>query len=167
MRCLLQQARLFILPALIAVAAAAAGCNPEVDNDLEKRRRNASADTTARSARDAGMSAEEIEPEESEPEETDPPDTAPPPVPDAGPPNTCPRARIAVAGVMLNIREAPNTASAVLGSLPNDAVVTVKQKVTGEVVSDNAEWFKIMTSEVAEGFISAAFATCTTDPATQ
>ena len=155
-----------ILPALIAVAAAAAGCNPEVDNDLEKRRRNASADT-ARSARDAATSVDETEPEETEPEETDPADTDPPPVPDAGPPNTCPRARVAVAGVMLNIREAPNTAAAVLGSLPNDAVVTVKQKVMGEVVSDNAEWFKIMTSEVAEGFISAAFATCTTDPATQ
>jgi hypothetical protein len=159
----LTQGLRLLLPALMALATAVeVGCNPEIDNDLEKRRRNAAVGTAEPGDLDEEDAAP---PQETEPLE-DVPDASPPMVPDAGPPNDCPRARVMVAGDTLNIREMPNTSSAILGTLANDAVVTVKEKATGEVVSGNAEWFKI-TSNAVEGYISAAFATCTTDAATE
>jgi hypothetical protein len=158
----LTQGRRRLLPALMALAAVMdVGCNPEVDNDLEKRRRNAAVGTA-----EAGDLEEDdaAPPEETEPIE-DVADASAPVVPDAAPPNDCPRARVMVDGDTLNIREMPNTSSAILGTLANDVVVTVKEKTTGEVVSGNAEWFKI-TSNATEGYVSAAFATCTTDAVT-
>lgn len=82
---------------------------------------------------------------------------------DAAPPDDCPRARVVVAaGQTLRVRDLPSTQGAVVGSLPNNAVVTVTDRVTGEEVSGNAEWLQI---DAPAGFVSGAFAMCTTDEA--
>ena len=54
--------------------------------------------------------------------------------------------------------------AAVVGSLPNQAVVDVAERVTGEEVSGVDAWLRIRAT-AAEGFVSAAFAKCTTDEA--
>jgi murein DD-endopeptidase MepM/ murein hydrolase activator NlpD len=80
-------------------------------------------------------------------------------------PEPCPRARVAVpAGSNLNVRGAPKTDGAVVASLPNNAVVPVLARVQGEAVSTNSEWLKV-SAGTKEGFISSAFASCTTDVA--
>lgn len=67
-------------------------------------------------------------------------------------------------GSSLNVRDAPGTDGAIVGSLPNNAVVAVVERVEGEVVSGVSEWFDIESGATA-GFVSAAYATCTTDEA--
>lgn len=75
----------------------------------------------------------------------------------------CPRVRITTAGSDLRIREEPNTSSEILGGLPNGSVVTSLGSVQGESVSGNTEWFEIDHQGIT-GFVSGAFAECTTDP---
>ena len=52
----------------------------------------------------------------------------------------------------------------VVAKLPNHAVVTVVERVQGEAVSGNAEWLRIDAPQ-GTGFVSGAFASCTTDEA--
>lgn len=79
--------------------------------------------------------------------------------------NDCPRARVTTNGGDLNIREQPDTSTDnVIGSLANGAVVPVLDRVQGETVLDTSEWFEI-DDDGTIGFISGAFAACTTDPA--
>ncbi|OJY23824.1 MAG: hypothetical protein BGO98_17945 [Myxococcales bacterium 68-20] len=74
----------------------------------------------------------------------------------------CPRVRIAVPpGNSVNVRQMPNTDASIVATLPNNSIVTVAQRTTGEVVSGNTEWFEISTNS-KKGFIAAAFAKCTT-----
>lgn len=82
---------------------------------------------------------------------------------DAAPPNPCPRARITAGGLPLRIRENPNTSSAILGEIPDMMVVTVLQRVSGQNINGNTEWFQV-ESPFGNGFISAAYAVCTQDP---
>lgn len=84
---------------------------------------------------------------------------------DGAPADECPRVRVTVgAGSSLNVRESASTSSAIVGSVPRNAILTVIDRVVGEEVSGNAEWFQIESDQVA-GFVSGAFATCTTDEA--
>lgn len=83
----------------------------------------------------------------------------------ATPMDDCPRVRVVVGpGTTLNIRDMPNTDGAIVGSLPNNAVVTVIDRVDGEEIQGNTEWFEI-ESGLGNGFVSGAFAMCTTDDA--
>ena len=78
---------------------------------------------------------------------------------------SCPRARVAVSeDATLRLREEPNTSSEVLGNLPNGTVVPVLDRVEGESISGDTEWLQV-DYEGTVGFISGAFAECTTDPA--
>jgi hypothetical protein len=52
----------------------------------------------------------------------------------------------------------------VIGSLPNGSVVPVLDRVQGESVQGNTEWFQI-DDQGTIGFISGTFAECTTDAA--
>lgn len=81
---------------------------------------------------------------------------------DAGPtPDPCPRAEVHVAaGATLNVRPAPNTTQAPVGTLNDGEIVDVLAQVQGEAVSGNTLWFQIKSSAVT-GFISANYATCT------
>lgn len=77
----------------------------------------------------------------------------------------CPRVRVTVAaGSSLNVRESASTSGAIVGSVPRNAILTVVDRVVGEEVSGNSEWFQITSDDVA-GFVSGAYATCTTDEA--
>jgi murein DD-endopeptidase MepM/ murein hydrolase activator NlpD len=77
--------------------------------------------------------------------------------------NDCPRARVDVAaGATLNVRPDPSTANAPVGTLPNGAVVDVVAQVQGESVGGDTLWFQIATRTLS-GYISSAFAACTTD----
>jgi murein DD-endopeptidase MepM/ murein hydrolase activator NlpD len=79
------------------------------------------------------------------------------------PSNECPRVRVDVAaGATLNVRPDPSTANAPVGSLPDGSVVDVVSQVQGESVGGNTLWFQIATSTLS-GYISSAFAACTTD----
>jgi hypothetical protein len=81
---------------------------------------------------------------------------------DAGP-DLCPRVIVRVsAGNTLNVREASNSASAMVGSLGDGQIVTVVERVVGEAVMGNIEWF-LIDSAGLRGYISGAFAECTTD----
>lgn len=73
----------------------------------------------------------------------------------------CPNVRVATEESNLNIREEPNTESEVIGSLPKDTVVEVLDRVEGEVIQGDSEWFHI-EHEGTIGYISGAFAACTT-----
>ena len=81
---------------------------------------------------------------------------------DAAKPASCPRVRVAVPpGNSLNLRQMPNTDASIVASLPNNSVLTVIKRAMGEAVSGNTEWFEVSASSKT-GFISAAFAKCTT-----
>ncbi|MBP9206991.1 MAG: phosphodiester glycosidase family protein [Kofleriaceae bacterium] len=78
---------------------------------------------------------------------------------------SCPRARVMVAaGASLNVRAAPSTTAMMVGSLPDGAVVPVLGQVEGEVVGGEATWLEVEAGAV-RGFVSGAYAACTTDPA--
>lgn len=82
--------------------------------------------------------------------------TEPPPA------DTCPRVRVDVgAGRTLNLRKTASTSAAVVDALPNNTIVSVVEKVKGEAVSGNAAWYKVNFSPNV-GYVSAAFAACTT-----
>ena len=74
----------------------------------------------------------------------------------------CPRVRADVPGEVLNVRSSANTTSDVVGSLPDRALATVLAQVDGEVVDGVTTWYEI-ESGVMRGFVSGAFASCTTD----
>jgi murein DD-endopeptidase MepM/ murein hydrolase activator NlpD len=75
----------------------------------------------------------------------------------------CPRARIEVpGGEILNVRPDPSTQNPPVGTLPNGAIVDVVEQVTGEVIEGNDVWLSIQSGSLA-GYVSAAFAVCTTE----
>jgi len=75
--------------------------------------------------------------------------------------NDCPWVEIDVGpGSTLNVRPDPSTANAPVGSLSHGAVVTVLDEVVGEDIDGNDTWYEIENPFV-QGFVSAAFATCT------
>ena len=81
----------------------------------------------------------------------------------SGPTNDCPRAHVQVADTApLNVRPDPSTQSAPVGTLANGAIVDVVAQVTGESVDGNDIWFSI-SSGALSGYISSAFASCTTE----
>ncbi len=80
-------------------------------------------------------------------------------------PDDCPRVRVTVMpGNSLNLRPAANTEGAPVASLPNNSVLTVLERVSGQTVENSNEWFHV-TSALGEGYLSAAYATCTQDAA--
>lgn len=81
---------------------------------------------------------------------------------DPAPVDTCPRVRATPgAGLTLNIRKSATTSAAAVDALPNNTIVSVLEKVKGEAVSGNTDWYKVSFSPNV-GYVSAAFATCTT-----
>jgi hypothetical protein len=81
---------------------------------------------------------------------------------DGGAASDCPRLLVAVPpGTSLNVRREPATAAAIVGQLPNNAVVPVIAVVEGEAVGATSRWMEIR--DPAPGFVSAAFATCTSE----
>lgn len=75
----------------------------------------------------------------------------------------CPRARVELPdGEPLNVRPDPSTQNPPVGQLSNGAIVDVVAQVTGESVDGNDLWFSI-TYGALSGYISAAFAVCTTE----
>ncbi len=89
---------------------------------------------------------------------------APAAMPDAGPPPpACPRVRVVTPGEVLNIRPSPSTAMAVIGTLPDGAIVEVIAMVRGESIGGNDLWYEIRHAG-GTGFVFSGFATCTEDP---
>ena len=79
------------------------------------------------------------------------------------PADACPRARVAVPpGNGLNLRETPSIDAPILDVLPNNAIVTVIERVVGSEVLGSTEWLEV-GADPKDGFIAAAFAKCTTD----
>lgn len=77
--------------------------------------------------------------------------------------NDCPWAQVDVgAGTTLNVRPDPSTAGAPVGSLSHGTIVEVIGEAFGEGVDGNDLWYEIETATVT-GWISAAFAVCTTE----
>lgn len=108
-----------------------------------------------------------------DPDDGDADDDVPPPPPeeDAGAPppaeNDCPRVKVSTSGAInLNVRASASTSAEIVTSLPSGSIVDVLGRVTGESVSGQTEWFKVKTSP-KEGYVSAAFATCTKEQAPQ
>lgn len=78
---------------------------------------------------------------------------------DAG--NTCPRAKVMTG--TLNVRDSPNTSSAVVTTLMDGDIVDVLDIAkNGANVNGTTEWFKVSANGM-QGYISAAFSACTTD----
>jgi hypothetical protein len=77
-------------------------------------------------------------------------------------PNACPRARIETPGEVLNVRPDPSTANTPVGTLVDGDLVDVIAQVQGESVEGNDVWFNIEKGALT-GYISAVFASCTTD----
>ena len=140
--------RALLVAAALASLAAAAAC----------------ADAAAPPGTGAALGASEPDPSPTEP---------PPPAPeadvdasaDAAPPDEgeCPRVKVATGSLDLNVREAPTTASAIVAKLPSGTIAAVRERATGEPVSGTDAWFKV-ASTPKEGWVSAAFATCTKEP---
>lgn len=90
-------------------------------------------------------------------------DTGTNPGTDTGVENDCPRVRVEVsAGNNLNVRPEPSTVGEPIGSLPNGAIVDVLGDEIGEVISGEPVWY-LVGSGMLEGYVSAAFASCTLD----
>jgi murein DD-endopeptidase MepM/ murein hydrolase activator NlpD len=89
------------------------------------------------------------------------PDAGPP---DAGPPApACPRIRVTtVAPEVLNIRPAPSTAMAPIGTLPSGMIVEVVSMVHGESIGGVDLWFQIVSPR-GDGYVFSSFAACTED----
>ena len=92
------------------------------------------------------------------------------PVPDAGlddgdgpPPDAdapCPRIRVTTIGTSLNVRDAPRLSGAVVGALPEGAIVDVVTIVSGDEVDGVDTWYEVATPP---GYASGRWAECTTD----
>ncbi|MGE0788109.1 MAG: peptidoglycan DD-metalloendopeptidase family protein [Sandaracinaceae bacterium] len=90
-------------------------------------------------------------------------DAGPMTAPDAGPPPpACPRVRVVTPGEVLNIRPSPSTAMAVIGTLPDGAIVEVVSMVHGESIGGVDLWYEIRSS-AGNGFVFSGFASCTED----
>ncbi len=83
---------------------------------------------------------------------------------DAGPPPpACPRVRVTtMSPEVLNIRPAPNTSMAPVGSLPSGMIVELVDMVRGEAIGGVDLWYQI-TSSRGDGFVFSEFAECTED----
>jgi hypothetical protein len=80
-----------------------------------------------------------------------------------GPTSDCPRARVEVTDTgPLNVRPDPSTQNAPVGTLPNGTIVDVVEQLTGESIEGNVTWFSITRGSLS-GYISSAFASCTTE----
>ncbi len=89
----------------------------------------------------------------------------PEPIADVPAVDDCPRVQVMVpVGEVLNVRPDPSTANAPIGSLPNNAIVSVLDEVDGESVDGETRWFHVQYLDL-EGYISAVFATCTQEDA--
>src|SRR5690349_354772 len=87
----------------------------------------------------------------SEPDDAGAPDVGS--MPDAGPPPpACPRIRVVTPGEVLNVRPTPSTAMAVIGTLPDGAIVEVVDTVHGESIGGVDLWFQIASPSVS-GFV--------------
>jgi len=89
------------------------------------------------------------------------------PAADAGAPaaEECPRARISVMpGNRLNVRSMPNTTGEPIGSLANNMIVEVIEQVDGQDIEGDPTWLSIEAG-LTSGYVSAQFASCTTDAA--
>lgn len=76
-------------------------------------------------------------------------------------PNDCPRARVQTeGGEVLNVRPSASTAEAPIGTLHNNQIVDVVDRVSGETIDGNDVWFSIHTDEL-DGFVFSGFAVCT------
>lgn len=83
--------------------------------------------------------------------------------PDAGSPTACPRIRVTtVAPEVLNIRSAPSTAMAPIGTLPSGMIVEVVSMVHGESIAGVDLWFQIVSPR-GDGYVFSGFAACTED----
>lgn len=77
--------------------------------------------------------------------------------------NDCPRVQIDVGpGSTLNVRPDPSTMNDPVGSLAHGAIVDVLGETIGEDVDGSSLWFEIASGPL-EGFVSATFATCTSE----
>ncbi len=160
---------LFAVTAGVASLAGAISCGDEPPGDIGY---SSDASTRPDVARDGGRDAPgsvdargDAWPGDASPDRSvdAAPDATPDVAVDSPPSNDCPRVRVSVAaGNSLNVREMPSSGATQVGSLPNGAIVTVLDRVTGETVSGNSEWFRIESGAVT-GYVSGAFATCTTD----
>jgi len=75
----------------------------------------------------------------------------------------CPRVRVELApGEVLNVRPAPTTDNDPLGTLPAGAIVDVVERVFGEELDGNDEWFEIAGLGL-EGFVWSGLVQCTLD----
>lgn len=81
---------------------------------------------------------------------------------DGGSAIACPRVRVVTAGEVLNIRPTASTAMAVIGSLPDGAIVEVVSMVHGESIDGVDLWYEIRSS-YGDGFVFSSFAECTED----
>jgi murein DD-endopeptidase MepM/ murein hydrolase activator NlpD len=88
---------------------------------------------------------------------------APPAMPDAPAAAPCPRIRVMTPGEVLNIRPTPSTAMAVIGTLPDGAIVEVVSTVRGESIGGVDVWYEIRRSS-GTGFVFSSFVACTDDP---
>lgn len=77
--------------------------------------------------------------------------------------NDCPNVKVTTpASMSLNIRSAANSSSNVVGKLNRGMVVSKVGEVQGESVDGNTLWYEI-ESLAGDGYISAAWAECTTE----
>ncbi|MCA9662412.1 MAG: peptidoglycan DD-metalloendopeptidase family protein [Myxococcales bacterium] len=75
----------------------------------------------------------------------------------------CPRVRVDLQpGDVLNVRPAPATDNAPIGTLPAGAIVDVLDLVTGEALDGNDEWFEIAGLGL-QGYVWSGLVECTTD----
>lgn len=144
---------------LLSIVSVCVGCLGEVDEGTAP----SDAGEDAAALEDASTIAPDGETPETPETGADAAEVAIPE--DAPPAPECPRVRVEVgAGASLNVRASASTTAAIVAKLPNNAIVTVLERVVGEAVSGTTEWMKIDASPTV-GFVSAAFAKCTTEPA--
>jgi Peptidase family M23/Bacterial SH3 domain len=74
---------------------------------------------------------------------------------------SCPRIRVTAAQT-LNVRSEPRAAAEMVGALNRGQIVAVINQVVGEDVNGTTTWYEIDSGAV-RGFVTGAFAECTTD----
>lgn len=88
------------------------------------------------------------------------------PDPDAGASaaGTCPQVKITTDGRPANVRPAPNTSGAPVGTLQNGDIVDVLAITQGETLDGLSTWYKIKSGTLV-GYVFETLAACTTQPA--
>jgi hypothetical protein len=71
----------------------------------------------------------------------------------------CPKIRVVTSGDVLNVRPTPSTAMAVIGTLPDGAVVDVLAIVQGENIDGNDTWYQV-PGDWPEGYVFGGFVEC-------